>query len=84
MPCIKLIASLRALTGMKELTVPGATVGEVLSDLVKQYPAVEAHLVGSGEAPPPIILVNGRPVSEMDTPVSENDEITILEPVAGG
>jgi MoaD family protein len=67
----------------------GATVGEVLSDLVRRYPALEGQLVtGSGELHRFVnVYVNDddvRYMDKLDTKVSDEDTISILPAVAGG
>ena len=44
MPKVNLYATFRDLTGKSQLELPGATVGEVLENLVRAYPALKEEL----------------------------------------
>src|SRR4051794_17466030 len=61
--------------GKAEIEVTGATVGAVLADLVKQYPAMEPKLFQNGTLRPYInIFVNNediRYLDEMDTALTD-------------
>jgi len=85
MPNIKLFASLRKVTGTKELSITGASAGEVISELVKRHPDLAAHLLENGQIRPHVIItINGHPATDMDTLVTEQDQIAIFPPIAGG
>ncbi len=67
----------------------GATVGEVLADIVKQYPALEAKLFDQGRLRQHIIITvndeDTRYLDEMDTAVNGSETIIAIVPaVAGG
>ena len=85
MPTVKLFANLRKLAGTKELSVPGETVGAVLSELVNQNPALNGVLLERGELRPHILLtVNGHSTTELGRQVMEPDVLAIFPPIAGG
>jgi len=85
MPNIKLFANLRKVAGTKETSISGASVGEILSELVKRNPALESILLENGQIRQHVILtINGQLTSDMDAPVTEQDEIAIFPPIAGG
>ncbi len=88
MPVIHLYATFRDLAGKSRLEVPGKTVGEALSALVKQYPALEAELLENGAlAERATVFLGGRDVrylQGLDTPLSEGDTLDLFPPVAGG
>jgi MoaD family protein len=85
MPSIKLFANLRKVAGTKETSISGASVGEILSELVKRNPALESILLENGQIRQHVILtINGQLTSDMDAPVTEQDEIAIFPPIAGG
>lgn len=75
--------------GQSTVRGDGATVGEVLSDLVRQYPGLQGQLVtDAGELHRFVnVYVNDddvRYMEKLDTKVSEEDTISILPAVAGG
>jgi sulfur-carrier protein len=85
MPKVKLFANLRNLAGEKEASISGASVGAVLTELVSRYPTLTEKLFLDGQIRPHVIItVNGHPISDFNTPVSEQDEISIFPPLAGG
>jgi MoaD family protein len=67
----------------------GSTIGEVLHDLVGQFPGVEGQVFnGDGSLHRFVnVYVNDddvRYLSALDTPVKDGDEVSILPAVAGG
>jgi molybdopterin synthase sulfur carrier subunit len=85
MPTIKLFASLRKLAGLKELSSPGTTLGEILNDLVLRYPSLEGAILESGTLRPNIIItLNGQNTTDPNVAVTEEDTIAIFPPIAGG
>jgi MoaD family protein len=85
MPIVKLYANLRKVTGTKELSVTGANVGAVVSELVRQKPPVAEIVLQNGRLAPHIVLtLNGHNITDFETPVTEQDIIAIFPPIAGG
>jgi len=85
MPQIKLFANLRKAAGEKEVSVTGASVGGVLSELVKRYPALVEHLLENGQIRPHVIItINGNPITDANVAVTEQDQIAIFPPITGG
>jgi MoaD family protein len=85
MPVIKLYASLRKLAGTKELSIPGETIGAVLSELENRTPSLNGILLEVGALRPHVLLtVNGHSTTEIDTQVTEQDVLAIFPPIAGG
>ena len=85
MPVIKLYASLRKLAGTKDLSITGTTVGVVMSELARKYPPVgEIILQNGGIAPHVIATLNGHNITDLETPVTEQDLVAIFPPLAGG
>jgi len=85
MPTIKLYANLRKLTGTKELSIAGATVGAVVNELVRQYPSIGNVILENGELRPHIIVtLDGRNIIDLKTPATKQDVIAIFPPIAGG
>jgi MoaD family protein len=85
MSIVRLYANLRKLAGTKELSITGATVGAVLSELVKWNPSVGDVILENDELRPHIILtLNGHNVTDLNLSVAEQDTIAIFPPIAGG
>ena len=85
MPNVKLFASLRKAAGVKELSITGASAGAVIHELVKQQPLLAGHLLDGGLVRPHVIItINGHPTVDLDAPVTEQDQIAIFPPIAGG
>jgi molybdopterin synthase sulfur carrier subunit len=78
-----------AVGGVRELSVPGSTVFEVLEALYSAHPEVRSQLVSDdGELHRFVnIYVNDEDVrlqDWLDTPVGETDTLLILPAMAGG
>ncbi len=85
MALIRLFANLRKVTGTKETSITGASVGVVLSELVKRYPALAANLLEDGRIRPHVIItINGHPTDDVNAPIAEDDVVSIFPPMAGG
>jgi MoaD family protein len=85
MPVIKLFANLRKITGTKEISIAGASLGVVLSELVKRTPALAESLFENGQIRPHVILtINGHLTTDLGAPLLEQDVLAIFPPIAGG
>jgi molybdopterin converting factor small subunit len=78
-----------AVGGVRELSVPGSTVSEVLEALYSAHPEVRSQLVSDdGELHRFVnIYVNDEDVrlqEWLDTPVGDTDTLLILPAMAGG
>ncbi len=75
--------------GAKQVEIAGTTLGDVLQDLVRRYPALGPQLLTpDGELNRFVnVYVDGQDVrylQEKATPVAERDEVVILPAMAGG
>lgn len=74
--------------GAKEVEVDGATAGQVLEQLGKQYPAMREQLFHDGDLQRFInVYVNDEDIQYLDklnTPVGSGDTVIILPAMAGG
>jgi MoaD family protein len=85
MPTIKLYANLRNIAGTKELSITGASLGQVLSELTKQCPELDGVILENGQIRPHfVITINGLNATDLDASVTEQDMIAIFPPIAGG
>ena len=90
MPELRIPTPWRAYTGgQAELTLPGATAGQVMESLVQAYPALRPHLYNPrGELRPFVnLFLNGenlKTLQGLDTPLKPDDKLMLLPAVAGG
>jgi molybdopterin converting factor small subunit len=75
--------------GAKTVSVDGATIGQVLTSLVAEYPGLSGQVVNDDGTLHKFVNVylnddDVRYLKALDTPVGESDEISILPAVAGG
>jgi MoaD family protein len=74
--------------GQSSVSAEGSTVGEVVDDLVRQFPNLNGQVVDEGLIRRFVnVYVNDEDVrylQALDTPVKDGDEISILPAVAGG
>jgi sulfur-carrier protein len=78
-----------AVGGEKELSAEGASVGEILRELVSRHPDTQSQLFsGEGELNRYVnVYLNDedvRVLDGLDTRVSESDTLVILPAMAGG
>jgi molybdopterin synthase sulfur carrier subunit len=80
-------ALLRDLTGGRQtVTVPGATVGEVVEALDRLHPGIRARLCDGDALRPGVAVAVGSELSRLGLrqPVSEQSEVHFLPAVSGG
>ena len=86
---VHLYSSLRKYADNKEIVeVNGATVGECLQDLIRQFPSISPLLFDENGTPLEKVFVSINLESayreKMSTPVQENDAVYLILIVAGG
>lgn len=89
---IRLYATLRQIAETRELEIrvaADATVGEVLRSLVTRFPRLEEAIwyPDGSLAGHVAVILNGRDIrhlSEVDTPVSNDDRLDVFPPIGGG
>ena len=90
MSTVRIPPVLRAAAGgTKEVEIDGATVGDVLSQLVDRYPGLRSQLLtDEGDLNRFVnVYVEGQDIRYLDeraTPVAERDTLIILPAMAGG
>jgi sulfur-carrier protein len=90
MPKVRIPTPLRSFTGNQdEVSVPGATVGEVLRNLDQQHAGIGARLLDDKGGIKRYVNVflndeDVRYLQSLDTPVAEADRISIIPAIAGG
>jgi molybdopterin converting factor small subunit len=75
--------------GMSDVSAEGSTVGEVVEDLIRQFPGTATHLKAPDGGVHRFVnlYVNDEDIrytGKLDTKVSDGDAVTILPAVAGG
>lgn len=75
--------------GQSEVSAEGGTVGEVVDDLIRQFPGTSTHLKAADGGMHKFVNVyvndeDVRYLQKLDTPVADGDKVSILPAVAGG
>jgi sulfur-carrier protein len=87
---VRIPTPLRKLTaGKEEVAASGATVRAVLDDVERQHPGLKARIYDDAGAVKKFINVFAndediRFLQNLDTPVADTDEISIVPAIAGG
>jgi sulfur-carrier protein len=89
MAAVRIPPTLRAeVGGARELEADGATVAEIIDDLVDRYPPLRAQLIQDGELAPFVnVYLGGEDVRTrdgLDTEVRNGDQLILLPAMAGG
>jgi molybdopterin synthase sulfur carrier subunit len=90
MPEVRLPTVLRkSAGGQASVQAHGSTVGEVVEDLVRQFPLLAGQVVNEDGSMHKFVNVyrndeDVRYLEKLDTKVTDNDVISILPAVAGG
>lgn len=90
MATVRIPTPLRKLTnGADEVVVAGATIGELLTELEKKHPGVKERVCdASGQVRRFVnIFANDEDIrflQNLDTPVKDSDEVSIVPAIAGG
>ena len=77
---------LRSYTRAREVEASGATMGELLADLDRQFPGIRFRMVDEQNKirPHMKVFVNEDAVRDLDTRLAPSDEITIMQALSGG
>jgi molybdopterin converting factor small subunit len=90
MPTVRFPAVMKYyVNGQAEFSVSGPTVGELIEQIIQQYPSVKFHLLDSdGNLRRHFnIFVNGIHIRDLDgmkTPLKEDDRVILMASAAGG
>jgi len=90
MATIRIPTPLRKLTnGAEEVSAAGLTIGEIIGDLERQFPGIKERLCDDSGAVRRFVNIFAndediRFLQNLDTPVKESDEISIVPAIAGG
>ena len=78
MVTLRLFASVKQMAGTGSAILSGETVSDVVEEASKRFGSEFRDMTKNCR-----IWLNGNP-TEIDNPVSDNDEIALLPPVSGG
>ena len=75
--------------GQSEISAEGATIGEVIDDVVRQFPGTASHLRAPDGGVHRFVNVylndeDVRYLGKLDTKVGDGDTVSIVPAVAGG
>jgi MoaD family protein len=90
MATIRIPTPLRKLTaGKEEVAATGKNVGELLKDLERQYPGISERILDEKGAVRRFVNIfqndeDIRFLQNLDTPIKDADEISIVPAIAGG
>ena len=90
MPLVRIPTPLRKLTsGKEEVSATGATIGALIEDLERQYPGIKGRLCDDAGKLRRFVNIfqndeDIRFLQNLETPVKESDEISIVPAIAGG
>jgi molybdopterin synthase sulfur carrier subunit len=89
MKTVRIPPTLRGETGgERQVTAVGATVRELLDDLMERFPGLRSQLVADDEIAPFVnVYVEGedvRTLEGLDTPVHDGSTVILLPAMAGG
>ena len=90
MATVRIPTPLRKLTdGKEEVIAAGATIGELITDLEANYPGIKARICDDkGQVRRFVnIFANDEDIrflANLDTPIKDSDEVSIVPAIAGG
>ncbi len=75
--------------GAEEVTASGATVGALIADLEQRHPGIRERICDDSGAVRRFVNIfvaseDIRFLQNLDTPVKESDEVSIVPAIAGG
>ena len=78
-----------AAAGQSQVSVDGQAIGQVVDQLIADYPGLEANLVDDDDQVRKFVNIylndeDIRFLEKLETPVVDGDEVAILPAVAGG
>lgn len=79
-------SALRSYTRVSRVEAAGATLGEVLADLDRQFPGIRFRMVDEqGRLRPHMrVFVNGQALHDLALPLPPGDDVNIVQALSGG
>ena len=90
MAIVRIPTPLRKLTGgAEEVQAPGKSVGELIGELEKQYPGIKERICDDTGAVRRFVNIfvkdeDIRFLQNLETPLGDKDEVSIVPAIAGG
>ncbi len=90
MATIRIPTPLRKYTeGNEEVDVKGATIGEIINALEASYPGIKSRICDDAGSVRKFVNIYAneediRHLQELETPVKDSDEVSIIPAIAGG
>lgn len=90
MATVRIPTPLRKYTqGQEEVAVGGATIGELIAGLESSYPGIKERICDESGAVRRFVNIFAnaediRFLQNLDTPVKDSDEVSIVPAIAGG
>jgi molybdopterin synthase sulfur carrier subunit len=90
MAIVRIPTPLRKLTGgAEEVNAPGKSVGDLIGELEKQFPGIKERICDESGAVRRFVNIfvkdeDIRFLQNLDTPLGEKDEVSIVPAIAGG
>jgi sulfur-carrier protein len=90
MAIVRIPTPLRKLTGgAEEVQAAGKSVGEMIADLEKQYPGIKERICDESGSVRRFVNIfvkdeDIRFLQNLETPLGEKDEVSIVPAIAGG
>jgi sulfur-carrier protein len=90
MATVRIPTPLRKLTqGSEEVQAAGKNIGELIADLEKNYPGIKERICDEAGAVRRFVNIfvkdeDIRFLQNLDTPVKDGDEVSIVPAIAGG
>ena len=79
-------SALRSYTRVSRVEAAGATLGEVLADLDRQFPGLRFRMVDEQDRlrPHMRVFVNGQALHDLALPLQPSDDVSIVQALSGG
>lgn len=73
-------------TGRTWVDATGATLGELLADLDRQYPGIRFRMIDEQDRMRRHVrfFLNGEPTFDLAVPIAPDDEVCIVQALSGG
>ena len=90
MAIVRIPTPLRKLTeGKEEVSAAGTTIGEIIDNLEQNHTGIKARICESDGSVRRFVNIfkndeDIRGLGDLDTPVADSDEISIIPAIAGG
>jgi molybdopterin converting factor small subunit len=78
--------SLRSYTRVSRVDAIGATLGDVLADLDRQFPGIRFRMLDEQDQlrPHMRVFVNGEAIRDPAQPLQPTDDVSIVQALSGG